>query len=77
LLTEIASTPAVFHLIRHSDRIGNYTSSATSRDITSDLLSKTPAPNALIAIAELVHYSEVSGLQIEVIITKSAAIVLE
>ena len=58
LLAEIASTTAAVHLKRHSDRTGYYPSSATSRDITTDLLNKAPAPDTLGAVRKLVRYAE-------------------
>ena len=44
LLAEIAATPAALHLKRHSDRTGYYSAGATPREITNDLVEKTPSP---------------------------------
>jgi hypothetical protein len=58
LLEEIASTTAAVHLKRHSDHTGYYPSSVTSRDITTDLLNKIPAPDTLVAVRKLIQFAE-------------------
>jgi hypothetical protein len=60
LLAEIAATPAALHLKRHSDRTGYYSAGATPREITNDLVKKTPSPENLNAIRELVRYADIN-----------------
>lgn len=58
LLAEIAATPAALHLKRHSDRTGYYSAGATPREITNDLVEKTPSPETLNAVRDLVRYAD-------------------
>jgi hypothetical protein len=73
LLTEIASTTAAIHLKRHSDRTGYYPPNATSRDITSDLLSKPPAPDTLNDVRELVRLAAENPARQQFCLAEAAA----
>jgi hypothetical protein len=57
-LADIAATPAALHLKRHSDRTGYYSAGTTSWEITNDLVKKTPSPETLNTVRELVRYAD-------------------
>jgi hypothetical protein len=56
LIEQISESDAARHLKRHSDRTGYYPADAAPRDITLDLLAKSPSPAALQAVRELTAY---------------------
>lgn len=58
LINQISESDAAHHLKRHSDRTGYYRPGATARDITLDLLAKSPSPATLQAVIELTAYAK-------------------
>ena len=73
LLAEIAATPAALHLKRHSDRTGYYSAGATPREITNDLVEKTPSPETLTAVGDLVHYADKNTARQKACVLEAAA----
>ena len=73
LLADIAATPAALHLKRHSDRTGYYSADATPREITNDLVEKTPSPETLTAVRDLVHYADKNTARQKACVLEAAA----
>ncbi len=73
LLNEISESTAAIHLKRHSDRTGYYPADASPRDITDDLLAKSPTSETLQAVRELMLYAaRNTGKQRECMATASS-----